>query len=111
MPQQTKKNSRSLQRQADTLELKLAGRQRKLRFRIDRIKQAMVARLTSPTTLLVAFGTGVFLEQTSHRRKDTLAYLLNAGYAGIRLLASLSYAVRAFHGKHQESSKCHVQPV
>jgi hypothetical protein len=111
MPHQTKKNSRSLRRQADTLELKLACRQRKLWFRIDRIKQAMVARLASPTMLLVAFGSGVVLEQTSHRRKDTLAYLLNAGYAGIRLLESLSYAVWAFHRKHQESSKGHVQPV
>jgi hypothetical protein len=111
MPLKNTSNSRSLRRQADRLELKLADHQRTLRFRIERSKQTMVARLTSPTTLLVAFGTGVLLEQTSHRRKDSLAHLLNAIYAGIRLLASLSYAVRASDRPHQENSVTHVQPI
>jgi len=110
MPLKTTNKSRSLRRQADRLELKLADRRWTLRLRFDRAKQALVARLSSPTMLLVAFGTGVALEQTSHRRKDSLADLLNAGYAGIRLLASLSYAKRASDRSHQESSVDHVQP-
>ena len=110
MPPKTTNNSRSLRRQADGLELKITGRQRTLRFRIDRIKLAMAARLAAPAMLLVAFGTGVVLEQTGHRRKDPLAYLINAGYAGVRLLASLSLAIRASNRSHQENRVDHVRP-
>ena len=111
MPRQTTNDSRSLRQQAAALELKLAGRHRRLRSRIDRIKQTMAASLASPTLLLVAFGTGVVLEHTSHRRKDSLAYLLNAGYAGVRMLASLSFAIRAANKSHQKENVDHVHPI
>jgi len=111
VPRQTTNDSRSLRRQADSLELKLASRHRTLRSRMDRIKQAMAARLASPTMLLVAFGTGVVLEQTSHRRENSLAYLLNAGYAGVRMLASLSFAIRAANKRHQKENVGHVHPI
>lgn len=110
MPLRTDNNSRSLRRQADKLELKIAGRQRTLRFRFNGIKQTILTRLTSPTALLLAFGTGVVLEQTGHRRRNSLAYLLNAGYAGVRLLASLSSAIWMTNRSQQEGSLDHVQP-
>lgn len=110
MKPQADNNSRSLRLQADGLEQKLECRQQRLRVRISGIKHAVISKLTSPATLLAAFGIGVALEQTSHRRKGSLAYMLNAGYTGARLLATLLSTMRAANRSYRESSPDHVQP-
>jgi len=103
--------SLSLRKQADGLELKLAGRHRMLRFRIDRIKRAVMSRIASPTALVVGFGVGVVLEKTGDRRKDSLAYLLNSAYASARLLVSLSTMIRAFNRSHLDNKPDNVHPI
>lgn len=110
MKTQAANNSRSLRLQADGLEHQLGCRRQRLRLRITGIKQAVIVRLASPAMLLAAFGIGVALEQTSHRRKGSLAYMLNAGYAGARLLATLLSTMRAANRSYRESRPDHVQP-
>lgn len=109
MPILATSTSRSLRQQASRLEGRLAGRRRRLRFRVDGIKHAMVTNLASPVMLLVAFGTGVALEKTGHRRRDSLVNLLHAGDAAVRMLASLSFAVRAATQNPDDDSHHHVR--
>lgn len=111
MPILATSTSRSLRQRADRLELQIAGRRRRLRFRVDGIKHAVIANLASPAMLLVAFGAGVALEKTGHRRSDSLAYLLNASVAAARMLASLSFAIQAATRGPDNDSPDHVQHV
>lgn len=83
-------HAQSLRRQVAGLEQQLVLRRRRLRDGVAEISRKTATRMVSPGVLLVAFGVGVALEQSGHRRGWSLPTALDATNAGLRLLLTFS---------------------
>jgi hypothetical protein len=79
-------NSRSLAHRLTDLEKQSAQRRLLLRPLITGIKRKIAAQMTTPSVLLTAVGIGAAMEQTGHHSGWTLATVLDAANASIRLL-------------------------
>lgn len=91
--------SQSLRRQVAALEQQLVLRRRRLRDVAAGISRKTATRMVSPGVLLVAFGVGVALEQSGHRRGWSLPNALDATNAGLRLLLTFSSLERRSPGQ------------
>lgn len=102
---------RSLARQVNSLETQIMLQHRSVRTVVAGFKRKITARIASPGSLLVAFGFGVAMEQTSHQRGWSLAAVVAAANESIRLLLSLSSAVQSVtKNSTQESKHDYIQP-
>jgi len=82
--------SPSLRSQVTRLQNQIVLRRQRMRSVAAGINQKINARMTSPGMLLAAVGVGVAVERTSRDRDGSLATVLDATYACIRLLLSFS---------------------
>lgn len=99
------KNSGSLTGRINALEMQIMSRHRKVRTVAAGCKRKITAWIVSPVTLLEAFGIGVVMERTSHHRGWSLATVVNATSAGIRLLLAISTPAHSVNeNSNQQSS-------
>lgn len=76
----------SLSHQITDLERQSTQRRRSIRTLVTGIRRKVTARMITPGALVVAAGFGVALEQTSRHEGWSLATVLDAANAGLRLL-------------------------
>ena len=86
-------HSGSLTRRINTLEMQIMSRHRNMRTVVAGFKRKITARMVAPATLLEAFGIGVVMEQASRHRGWSLATVVGAAGASLRLLLAFSSQV------------------
>lgn len=96
--------SRSLTRQVNTLETQIILQRRSVRMAAAGFKRKITARMVSPGSLLAAFGIGVAMERASHHRGWSLATVVNAAIASIRLLLAFSSPVQSVSENSTQAS-------
>lgn len=87
--------SQSLSSRINALEMQIMLRRRNVRTVEAGFKRKITAWMVSPVTLMEAFGIGVAVEQTSHHRGWSLATVVNAASASVRLLLAFSSPVQS----------------
>ncbi len=97
-------HSGSLTRQINALEMQIMTRHRNVRTVVAGFKRKITDWMVSPVTLLEAFGIGVAIEQTNHRRGWSMASIVGAASASIRLLLSFSSQVQSGSEKTTQES-------
>jgi hypothetical protein len=105
-------HSGSLTRRINTLEMQIVSRHRNMRTVVAGFKRKISARMVAPATLLEAFGVGVVMEQASHHRGWSLATVVGAAGASLRLLLAFSSQVPSSGSEKSrlESSGDSTQP-
>jgi hypothetical protein len=101
MPEPTQ----SLTRRINTLETQITLRRRNVRTVKAGFKRKITSWMVSPVTLLEAFGIGVVMEQTSHHRGWSLATVVNAASASIRLLLAFSSPAQSVNENSTQKSR------
>lgn len=89
------KHPQSLTRRVNSLEMQIMLRHRSMRTVKAGFKRKLTAWMVSPGSLLAAFGIGVIMEQTNRHRGWSVATVVAAADASIRLLLSLSSPVKS----------------
>lgn len=97
-------HSGSLTRRINALEIQIMSRRRNMRSVVAGFKRKITAWMVTPATLLEAFGIGVFMEQTSRHRDWSLATVVGAAGASIRLLLAFSSQVQSGSQKSTQES-------
>jgi len=86
------------------------SRRRNMRTVAAGFKRKITDWMVTPVTFLEAFGIGVFMEQTSRHRDWSLATVVGAAGASIRLLLAFSSQVQSGSEKlTQDSSRDFTQ--
>jgi len=100
------KPAQSLTRRINALETQIMLRHRNTRMVEAGFKRKITTWMISPVTLLEAFGIGVVMEHTNHHHGWSLATVVNAASAGIRLLLAFSSPAQSANlNSTQESSR------
>jgi hypothetical protein len=103
-------HSGSLARRINAMEMQIMSRRRNMRMVAAGFKRKITDWMVTPATFLEAFGIGVFMEQTSRHRDWSLATVVGAAGASIRLLLAFSSQVQTGSAKStQDSSRDFTQ--
>jgi hypothetical protein len=84
------KHSRSLARRVNSLEMQILSHHRNVRTVESGFKRKITARMVSPASLLTAFGIGIVMEKSNRHRGWSMATVVAAANASIRLLLSFA---------------------
>jgi len=86
--------SLSLRNQVTSLQNQIILWRQRVRLVVAGINRKISSRMTSPGMLLAAVGVGVAVERTSRHRDWSLATVLDATYACMRLLLSFTSSMQ-----------------
>jgi len=97
-------HSHSLIRQVNALEMQIMSHHRNLKSVEAGFKRKITAGMVSPGSLLAAFGIGVVMQQTNHRRGWSPATVVAAADASIRLLLWFTSPLQAGNDNSTQES-------